>query len=669
MGVDGNDGIVTMSEESPKVVNMDTPELAAFFSESEFPSESELASFPAARVPSEISVADTHSGGEPIGLSGSAAQAGPPAPQRQRGGAAHEWSAAPASGEQPADNEHPPAVREQHVGPATVTEFPIRPQSQPAVALSSLAGPVTLVDLIERSGGLEWREAVAVIQQICLYLKANSPNAPILLDPRTIQISDKGEVQLLSGQTSSDPLVIQVGRLLRSMLMGKESPPELRLLLSQATFELPIFESIEDVDRALAQINKLDEPGPAGLALLRAIAAPPKPPSSDADLNARPPSVRSILPARSAAGRKKRPRRFGSIFAEHATHVGAIFVAIAAIALLLWTRPPGLFPEGTEPVEAPQAVAPIDVPVEPTSGSTADGTGAPVSTSPATPTTRAVPSVPPDRLPRASTEPRGVVVVTPLENRIGPIEPPRPFRAREKPTATLEVMPRIEPAPSKLKEIERQAAALRDQGRASAASMASDSLVMSNPLYEPRTGALTPEGLSAFRSSQRTLLPLIAQRQYADAITALAAGDGERALSLARVGLAIADRRIADVSAQLREQLVDLIDRATAAVAIQDQIVYNEVDTDVIPPQPLTRQMPQTGPIGVPPNRVGTLEMIIGRDGTVENVRLHTPLNRHHERMIVSPAKAWRYRPATRNGRPVRYRILVKVNLPESGTN
>ena len=235
---------------------------------------------------------------------------------------------------------------------------------------------------------------MAVVQQICLYLKENSPNSPILLDPRTIQISDKGEVQLLSGQTSSDPLVIQVGRLLRSMLMGKEAPPELRLLLSQATFELPIFESIEDVDRALAQINKLDEPGPAGLALLRAIAAPPKPPNSDADVNPRPPSVRSIMPARSVAGRKKRPRRFGAIFAEHATHVGAIFAAIAAIALLLWTRPLVLFPAETEIVEA-QPGPPIDEPVEATTGSTAERSGAPVSTSPAAPTTRPVPSVPP----------------------------------------------------------------------------------------------------------------------------------------------------------------------------------------------------------------------------------------------------------------------------------
>ena len=167
-----------------------------------------------------------------------------------------------------------------HPRPATVTDFPVRPQTPSAVALPSLpSGPVTLVELIERRGGFDWREAVAVIHQICLHLKDHAPHSPILLDPRTIQINERGEVHLLSGQTSSDPLVVQVGRLLRTMLMGKEAPPEFRLLLSQATFELPIFESIEDVDRALAQLNKLDEPGPAGLALLRAVAAPPSPPT------------------------------------------------------------------------------------------------------------------------------------------------------------------------------------------------------------------------------------------------------------------------------------------------------------------------------------------------------------------------------------------------------
>ena len=61
--------------------------------------------------------------------------------------------------------------------------------------------------------------------------------------------------------------------------------------------------------------------------------------------------------------------------------------------------------------------------------------------------------------------------------------------------------------------------------------------------------------------------------------------------------------------------------------------------------------------------------MIIDRQGGVEFVKLHTPLNRYHERMIVSAAKAWRYRPATRGGKPVKFRLTVKINLPESGTD
>ena len=194
-------------------------------------------------------------------------------------------------------------------------------------AAISAPGPVALVDLIERHGGFDWREAVAVIHQICQYLKEHPPHTPILLDPRNIQITDNGEVHLLSGQTSSDPLVIQVGRLLRTMLMGKEAPPELRLLLAQATFELPIFESIEDVDRALAQLNRLDEPGPAGLALLRAVAAPPPPPNPDeVGLPAAGDSLDPAHAARSRAPDSFEATQFGSLLGGYASHVAIIFV-------------------------------------------------------------------------------------------------------------------------------------------------------------------------------------------------------------------------------------------------------------------------------------------------------------------------------------------------------
>ena len=198
--------------------------------------------------------------------------------------------------------------------------------------------------------------------------------------------------------------------------------------------------------------------------------------------------------------------------------------------------------------------------------------------------------------------------------------------------------------------------------------MAFDALVLSNPLYEPRTTDLTPEALAAFRASQRLLLPALAQRNYDRAKTALAGGDADRALALAKETTTILDRRLADTPPQLREQLEDLVEQAKVAAAAANEIIYSEADVDVVPPRPLSRQMPVTGPIGVPPNRVGWLDMVIDRDGSVFFVKLNTPLNRHHERMIVSPAKAWLYRPATKNGRPVMYRIRVKVNLPESGT-
>lgn len=199
--------------------------------------------------------------------------------------------------------------------------------------------------------------------------------------------------------------------------------------------------------------------------------------------------------------------------------------------------------------------------------------------------------------------------------------------------------------------------------------MAFDALVMSNPLYEPKTTDLTPEALSAFRTSQRLMLPVIARRDYDRAKAALDSGDPDRALALAREAMSIIDRRLPDTPPQLREAVQDLVEQAKLAAAEANEIIYSEADTDVIPPRPLSRQMPVTGPIGVPPNRVGWLDMVIDRDGSVFFVKLTTPLNRHHERMIVSPAKAWRYQPATKNRKPVMYRIRVKVNLPESGTD
>lgn len=654
-----------MSQDSSKIVGLEASlELSEFLSETESPSETDS---PFQAEPHSQSgspaVAESALGGgvlrvEPVPFASGAFE-----------------SAAVNTSGIPADSlRQEPVPPNGHVGPATVTEFPVRQQTPSAVALPLLPflapGPVALVDLIERRGGFDWREAVAVIHQICQYLKEHPPHPPILLDPRNIQITDRGEVHLLSGQTSSDPLVIQVGRLLRTMLMGKEAPPELRLLLAQATFELPIFESIEDVDRALAQLNKLDEPGPAGLALLRAVAAPPPPPNANDSVAYRPPAIRSILPKERAAARKKPSRtpQIWSLLGGYALHAAIILVGIAALGALLLTRSSLLFsadkpsprptpgvvvatsataaPEAGAP-ERPSATPPALVPLEPAVAPPTDRRPSPVAPPPAQP----------DRA-RASME------AAPLDSRTTTANPRRPVSSTPRPAATAGVVV----TPPSLRESERRATSLLAQGQTAEASMAFDSLVLSSPLYEPRATDLTPEALAAFRTSQRQLLPVIAQRNYDRGKAALAAGDADRALSLGKEAAVIMERRLADTPPQLREQVADLVEQAAAAAAAANEIIYTEADAGVIPPRPLSRQMPVSSPVDVPPNRVGWLDMVIATDGSVYSVKLHTPLNRHHERMIVSPAKAWRYRPAMKNGRPVMYRIMVKVNLPESGT-
>jgi hypothetical protein len=225
------------------------------------------------------------------------------------------------------------------------------------------------------------------------------------------------------------------------------------------------------------------------------------------------------------------------------------------------------------------------------------------------------------------------------------------------------------PAPPSARESERHATSLVEQGRSDDASRAFDALVMANPLYEPRTTDYTPEALVIFRQSQRLQLPLKAQRDYDAAKAAFAGGDFDRALGLAREAIAIIERHSAGIPPDLRQQTERLIDEVKLAAAMVTEPIYSESDLDVRPPRLLSSPLPVSGPAGVPPDRVGWVDIVTNKNGTVAQVKLHTPLNRHHERMFVSAAKAFLFRPAMRNGKPVMYRFKLKITLPESGTD
>jgi hypothetical protein len=53
--------------------------------------------------------------------------------------------------------------------------------------------------------------------------------------------------------------------------------------------------------------------------------------------------------------------------------------------------------------------------------------------------------------------------------------------------------------------------------------------------------------------------------------------------------------------------------------------------------------------------------MLVSESGRVERVRLQSARSTLHERMLVSAAKAWRFRPAVRDGVPVKYVARIAV--------
>jgi hypothetical protein len=206
--------------------------------------------------------------------------------------------------------------------------------------------------------------------------------------------------------------------------------------------------------------------------------------------------------------------------------------------------------------------------------------------------------------------------------------------------------------------------ALVQAGKPLEAEIAFDALVLNNPFYEPTRSELTPQAFAAFQASRRSLLPAVATRDLGRARAALQEGDLDRALAMATDVERLLNRGGFEEPVDIRRQLRALVDEIDVRANAGD-VIYTSADAGIVPPRALSRQFPLNPPAGVAADRVGVLELVVGKQGDVELVRLHTPLNRYHERMVVSAAKAWRYRPARKDGVPVRYRLAVTVNLPE----
>ena len=225
-------------------------------------------------------------------------------------------------------------------------------------------------------------------------------------------------------------------------------------------------------------------------------------------------------------------------------------------------------------------------------------------------------------------------------------------------------------------------------GRDADASHAMEAIVTDDPFYHPSTEDLPPRVQDMFASTRKRLLPTIIQDRYAAAKTAFdrkeykTAADGFQqvldALADPDVGPLADQAPLSDVRT-LALGFHDLSARAAtpppapapappppaAAPAPDPNRIYSAADAHVVAPVALSQVMPAF-PGHVTAMRTGIVEVVIDETGAVESVTMPMPIEPAFDSHVQSEARKWRYRPATLNGKPVKFRKRIQIALTPS---
>jgi tetratricopeptide (TPR) repeat protein len=92
--------------------------------------------------------------------------------------------------------------------------------------------------------------------------------------------------------------------------------------------------------------------------------------------------------------------------------------------------------------------------------------------------------------------------------------------------------------------------------------------------------------------------------------------------------------------------------------------IFEAGDADVAPPI-IERQDISRWVSNLPRPRAGTnlgsIEVVIDESGAVTAATIRASVSRFYDTMLLESSKLWRYKPATRQGRPVKYRRVIAI--------
>jgi hypothetical protein len=232
-------------------------------------------------------------------------------------------------------------------------------------------------------------------------------------------------------------------------------------------------------------------------------------------------------------------------------------------------------------------------------------------------------------------------------------------------------------------------------GRTTDAEQALERIVMRRPLYVVPAAEVSPRLVTMYHDVRRRSLPGATRQVYARAKASYDAKDHKAAAAQFRDVLALVnDPDAAGQSGaftelkQLAEGFLSLSEAALVAAAppptppptappaptpvgeptktSAGPRVYTSADADVVAPQAINRAMPgwkpPSGLIAQQSYR-GVLEVLVNEKGIVEWAGMAKPSFPSYDADLILKSKEWRFRPATKAGEPVKYRLAVEVQL------
>jgi TonB family protein len=217
-----------------------------------------------------------------------------------------------------------------------------------------------------------------------------------------------------------------------------------------------------------------------------------------------------------------------------------------------------------------------------------------------------------------------------------------------------------------------------------------DRLLHQSPFFVPSADEAPPKIQTLFRDVRRATLPKIVRERYTDAKAAFERKDPLTARQFDDLLTLLDDPDLRDWSAaaDLRavasafRDLAKAVALPASAVAVarladvQTQpaaqfpleppdVTYSLADEDVTPPVSLVQRTPPWRPSASEASQDyrGVLRLVIDRSGAVESASMATGTRPWYDQALIRAARDWKFQPAQKQGRPVRYLKVIEIHL------